>query len=149
MLYLMEVVKDEYKIYDSDSKDIFIKDSEFVENWRILGVVSPYFCRPFTKQELKLADLLDLITIFERKHFSDFVPWSVDSESLVCYWNKTYINLMTLLIDIFANHTRVYTIKDDILKVYLQEQVVSFRVKDIAKFELLRTKLIVFSKKHI
>lgn len=149
MLYLMEVVKDEYKIYDSDSKDIFIKDSEFVENWRVLGVVSPYFCRPFTKQELKLADLLDLITISERKHFSDFVPWSVDSESLVCYWNKTYINLMTLLIDIFANHTRVYTIKDDILKVYLQEQVVSFRVKDIAKFELLRTKLIVFSKKHI
>lgn len=149
MLYLMEVVKDEYKIYDSDSKDIFIKDSEFVENWRVLGVVSPYFCRPFTKQELKLADLLDLITISERKHFSDFVLWSVDSESLVCYWNKTYINLMTLLIDIFANHTRVYTIKDDILKVYLQEQVVSFRVKDIAKFELLRTKLIVFSKKHI
>ena len=93
--------------------------------------------------------MLDLITISERKHFSDFDPWSVDSESLVCYWNKTYINLMTLLIDIFANHTRVYTIKDDILKVYLQEQVVSFRVKDIAKFELLRTKLIVFSKKHI
>lgn len=149
MLYLMEVVKDEYKIYDSDSKDIFIKDSEFVESWRVLGVVSPYFCRPFTKQELKLADLLDLITISERKHFSDFVTWSVDSESLVCYRNKTYINLMTLLIDIFANHTRVYTIKDDILKVYLQEQVVSFRVKDIAKFELLRTKLIVFSKKHI
>lgn len=149
MLYLMEVVKDEYKIYDSDSKDIFIKDSEFVENWRVLGIVSPYFCRPFTKQELKLADLLDLITISERKHFSDFVPWSVDSESLVCYWNKTYINLMTLLIDIFANHTRVYTIKDDILKVYLQEQIVSFRVKDIVKFELLRTKLIVFSKKHI
>lgn len=146
MLYLMEVVKDEYKIYDSDSKDIFIKDSEFVENWRVLGVVSPYFCRPFTKQELKLADLLDLITISERKHFSDFVPWSVDSESLVCYWNKTYINLMTLLIDIFANHTRVYTIKDDILKVYLQEQVVSFRVKDISKFELLRTKLVVFYK---
>lgn len=149
MLYLMEVIGDTYKIYDSDSKDIFIKDSEFVENWRILGVVSPYFCRPFTKQELKLADLLDLITISERKHFSDFVPWSVDSESLVCYWNNTYINLMTLLIDIFANHTRVYTIKDDILKVYLQEQVLSFRVKDIAKFELLRTKLIVFSKKHI
>lgn len=149
MLYLMEVVKDEYKIYDSDSKDIFIKDSEFVENWRVLGVVSPYFCRPFTKQELKLADLLDLITISERKHFSDFVPWSVDSESLVCYWNKTYINLMTLLIDIFANHTRVYAIKDDILKVYLQEQVVSFRVKDIAKFELLRTKLVVFSKSVI
>lgn len=74
MLYLMEVVKDEYKIYDSDSKDIFIKDSEFVENWRVLGVVSPYFCRPFTKQELKLADLLDLIMISERKHFSDFVP---------------------------------------------------------------------------
>lgn len=149
MLYLMEVVKDGYKIYDSDSKNIFVKDSAFVENWRVLGVVSPYFCRPFTKQELKLADLLDLITISERKHFNDFVPWSVDSESLVCYWNKTYINLMTLLIDIFANHTRVYTIKDDILKVYLQEQVVSFRVKDIAKFELLKTKLIVFSKKHI
>ena len=149
MLYLMEVVKDKYKIYDSDSKDIFLKDSEFVENYRILGVVSPYFCRPFTKQELKLADLLDLITISERRHFNDFVPWSVDSTSLVCYWNKTYINLMTLLIDIFTNHTRVYTIKDDILKVYLQEQVVSFRVKDIAKFELLKTKLIVFSKRHI
>lgn len=149
MLYLMEVVKNEYKIYDSDSKDIFIKDSGFVENCRVLGVVSPYFCRPFTKQELKLADLLELITISERKHFNDFVPWSVDSISLVCYWNKIYINLMTLLIDIFANHTRVYTIKDDILKVYLQEQVVSFRIKDIAKFELLKTKLIVFSKKHI
>ena len=149
MLYLMEVVKDEYKIYDSDSKDIFIKDSEFVENWRVLGVVSPYFCRSFTKQELKLADLLDLITISERKHFSDFVPWSVDSESLVCYWNKTYINLMTLLIDIFANHTRVYTIKDDILKVYLQEQVVSFRIKDIVKFEVLKTKLVVFYKSVI
>ena len=149
MLYLMEVVKDKYKIYDSDSKDIFLKDSEFVENYRVLGVVSPYFCRPFTKQELKLADLLDLITISERRHFNDFVPWSVDSTSLVCYWTKTYINLMTLLIDIFANHTRVYTIKDDILKVYLQEQVVSFRVKDIAKFELLKTKLIVFSKRHI
>lgn len=149
MLYLMEVTGDKYKIYDSESKDVFIKDGEFVENLRVLGVVSPYFCRPFTKQELKLADLLDLITISERKHFNDFVPWSVDSISLVCYWNKTYINLMTLLIDIFANHTKVYTIKDDILKVYLQEQVVSFRVKDITKFELLKTKLIVFSKKHI
>lgn len=149
MLYLMEVIGDTYKIYDSESKDIFIKDSKFIKSEKVRGVVSPYFYRTFTRQELKLAVLLELISVSERRHFSDFVPWSVDSESLVCYWNNTYINLMTLLIDIFANHTRVYTIKDDILKVYLQEQVVSFRVKDIAKFELLRTKLIVFAKKAI
>jgi hypothetical protein len=145
----MEVVKDEYKIYDSDSKDICIKDSEFVENWRVLGVVSPYFCRPFTKQELKLADLLDLITISERKHFSDFVPWSLDVISLVCYWNHTYINLMTLLIDIFVSHPKVYNIKGDILTVYLQEQIVIFKIKDRTKFELLRTKLVVFYKSVI
>lgn len=146
MLYLMEVTGNTYKIYDSESKDIFIKDSKFIESEKVQGVVSPYFYRTFTRQELKLAELLELISVSERRHFSDFVPWSVDSESLVCYWNKTYINLMTLLIDIFANHTRVYTIKDDILKVYLQEQVVSFKVKDISKFELLRTKLVVFYK---
>lgn len=149
MLYLMEVVGNKYKIYDSESKNIFIKDSEFVEREKIAGVVSQYFCRPFNERELKSAILLELISVSERRHFSDFVPWSLDDISLVCYWNHTYINLMTLLIDIFVSHPKVYNIKGDILTIYLQEQIVSFRLKDIAKFELLRTKLIVFAKKAI
>ena len=149
MLYLMEVTGDTYKIYDSESKEIFIKDSKFIESEKVQGVVSPYFYRTFIRQELKLAELLELISVSERRHFSDFVPWSLDTTSLMCYWNNTYINLMTLLVHIFANNTRVYTIKDNILKVYLQEQIVSFRIKDIAKFELLRTKLVVFSKSVI
>lgn len=149
MLYLMEVTGDTYKIYDSESKDIFIKDSKFVESEKVQGVVSPYFYRTFTRQELKLAELLELISVSERRHFSDFVPWSLDTTSLMCYWNNTYINLMTLLVHIFANNTRVYTIKDNILKVYLQEQIVSFKIKDIAKFEVLKTKLVVFYKSVI
>lgn len=149
MLYLMEVTGDIYKIYDSESKEIFIKDSKFIESEKIQGVVSPYFYRTFTRQELKLAELLELISVSERRHFNDFVPWSLDTTSLMCYWNNTYINLMTLLVHIFANNTRVYTIKDNILKVYLQEQIVSFRIKDVAKFEVLKTKLIVFYKSVI
>lgn len=149
MLYLMEVTGDTYKIYDSESKDIFIKDSKFIESEKVQGVVSPYFYRTFTRQELKLAELLELISVSERRHFSDFVPWSLDTTSLMCYWNNTYINLMTLLVHIFANNTRVYTIKDNILKVYLQEQIVSFKIKDIAKFEVLKTKLVVFYKSVI
>lgn len=149
MLYLMEVTGDTYKIYDSESKDIFIKDSKFVESEKVQGVVSPYFYRTFTRQELKLAELLELISVSERRHFSDFVPWSLDTTSLICYWNNTYINLMTLLVHIFANNTRVYTIKDNILKVYLQEQIVSFRIKDVAKFDVLKTKLVVFYKSVI
>lgn len=146
MLYLMEVIGDTYKIYDSESKDIFIKDSKFIESEKIQGVVSPYFYRTFTRQELKLAELLELISVSERRHFSDFVPWALDTTSLVCYWNKVYINLMTLLIHIFVNHTKVYTIDGDILTVYLQEQIVIFKIKDRTKFEVLKTKLVVFYK---
>lgn len=149
MLYLMEVKENEYKIYDSESKDVFIKDGEFVDREEVLGAVTRHFYRPFSKQELKLIDLLELISVSERRHFNDFVPWSLDTTSLMCYWNNTYINLMTLLVHIFANNTRVYTIKDNILKVYLQEQIVSFRIKDVAKFEVLKTKLIVFYKSVI
>lgn len=149
MLYLMEVIGDTYKIYDSESKEIFIKDSKFIESEKVQGVVTRYLCRPFSERELKLAVLLELISVSERRHFSDFVPWALDTTSLVCYWNNTYINLMTLLVHIFANNTRVYTIKDNILKVYLQEQIVSFRIKDVAKFEVLKTKLIVFYKSVI
>lgn len=146
MLYLMEVIGDTYKIYDSESKDIFIKDSKFVESEKVRGVVNRYLCRPFSERELKLIDLLELISVSERRHFSDFVFWSLDTTSLVCYWNNTYINLMTLLVHIFVNHTKVYTIDDDILTVYLQEQIVIFKIKDRTKFELLRTKLVVFYK---
>lgn len=149
MLYLMEVTGNTYKIYDSESKEIFIKDSKFIESEKVQGVVSPYFYRTFTRQELKLAELLELISVSERRHFSDFVPWSLDTTSLICYWSNTYINLMTLLVHIFANNARVYTIKDNILKVYLQEQIVSFRIKDVAKFDVLKTKLIVFYKSVI
>ena len=149
MLYLMEVKENEYKIYDSESKDVFIKDGEFVDREEVLGAVTRHFYRPFSKQELKLIDLLELISVSERRHFSDFVPWLLDDVSLVCYWNHTYINLMTLLIDIFISHPKVYNIKGDILTIYLQEQIVSFRIKDMAKFELLKTKLIVFDKKKI
>lgn len=146
MLYLMEVIGDTYKIYDSESKDIFIKDSKFVESEKVRGVVNRYLCRPFSGRELKLAVLLELISVSERRHFSDFVFWSLDTTSLVCYWNNIYINLMTLLVHIFVNHTKVYTIDDDILTVYLQEQIVIFKIKDRTKFELLRTKLVVFYK---
>lgn len=146
MLYLMEVTGDTYKIYDSESKDIFIKDSKFVESEKVQGVVTRYLCRPFSERELKLAVLLELISVSERRHFSDFVPWSLDTTSLICYWNNTYINLMTLLVHIFVNHTKVYTIDGDILTVYLQEQIVIFKIKDRTKFELLRTKLVVFYK---
>lgn len=149
MLYLMEVIGDTYKIYDSESKDIFIKDSKFVESEKVQGVVTQYLCRPFSERELKLAVLLELISVSERRHFSDFVFWSLDTTSLVCYWNNTYINLMTLLIYIFVFHPKVYNIKDDILTVYLQEQIVIFKIKDRTKFELLRTKLVVFYKKAI
>lgn len=31
MLYLIEVTGNEYKIYDSESKDTFVKDGEFVD----------------------------------------------------------------------------------------------------------------------
>ena len=146
MLYLMEVIGDTYKIYDSESKDIFIKDIKFVESEKVQGVVTRYLCRPFSERELKLAVLLELISVSERRHFSDFVFWSLDTTSLVCYWNNTYINLMTLLVHIFVNHTKVYTIDGDILTVYLQEQIVIFKIKDRTKFELLRTKLVVFYK---
>lgn len=37
MLYLMEVTGDTYKIYDSESKDIFIKDSKFIESEKVQG----------------------------------------------------------------------------------------------------------------
>ena len=146
MLYLMEVTGDTYKIYDSESKEIFIKDSKFIESEKVQGVVTRYLCRPFSERELKLAVLLELISVSERRHFSDFVFWSLDTTSLVCYWNNTYINLMTLLIYIFVFHPKVYNIKDDILTVYLQKQIVIFKIKDRTKFEILKTKLVVFYK---
>lgn len=149
MLYLMEVTEDKYKIYDSESKDVFIKDGEFVDREEVSGVITRYLYRPFNERELKLANLLELISISERRYFCDYVPWVLDTTSLVCYWNKVYINLMTLLIHIFVNHTKVYTIDGDILTVYLQEQIVIFKIKDRTKFELLRTKLVVFYKSAI
>lgn len=71
----MEVVKDEYKIYDSDSKDIFIKDSEFVENWRVLGVVQltdvSVIAQCFTKLQLDIMKCIKEIKKYKvRYNFS-------------------------------------------------------------------------------
>lgn len=100
MLYLMEVVKDEYKIYDSDSKDIFIKDSEFVENWRVLGVVplteESVLAQCFTKLQLDIMKCIKDIKRYKIRYNFGAYPDLGIKELLITSDKKHFENPKTL-----------------------------------------------------
>lgn len=77
------------------------------------------------------------------------VFWTADLSTWVCYddtGRDSYRNLINLIVDIFINHQRAYYIHDELLEIYLFERVLTFKIKDIEKFELLRTKIIILTK---
>lgn len=152
MLYLVGVIENNYKVYDSSTEDIFMVDAKYFESYTVLGVVSGVTYTPFTKRELKLANLLELISDegFKKYSKSRFpVFWTADLSTWVCYddtGRDSYRNLINLIVDIFINHQRAYCIHDELLEIYLFERVLTFKIKDIEKFELLKTKIITLTK---
>lgn len=62
MLYLVGVIEENYKVYDSSTEDDFMIDSKYFESHAVSGVVSGVTYTPFTKRELKLANLLEMIS---------------------------------------------------------------------------------------
>lgn len=152
MQYLIEVVGENYKVYDSNGKGVFVVGTKYFESNTILGVVSGVTYTPFTKRELKLANLLELISDKDFKKYSKSrfpVFWTADLSTWVCYDNTgrdSYRNLVNLIVDIFINHQRAYSIHNELLEIYLFERVLTFKIKDIEKFELLKTKIITLTK---
>lgn len=152
MLYLVEVVEENYKVYDSNAKGILVVDAKYLESNTVLGVVSGVTYTPFTKRELKLANLLELISDKDFKKYSKSrfpVFWTADLSTWVCCDNTgrdSYRNLVNLIVDIFINHQRAYSIHNELLEIYLFERVITFKIKDIEKFELLKTKIITLTK---
>lgn len=152
MQYLIEVVEENYKVYDSNAKGVFVVDAKYLKSNTVLGVVSGVTYTPFTKRELKLANLLELISDKDFKKYSKSrfpVFWTADLFTWVCYDNTgrdSYRNLVNLIVDIFINHQRAYSIHNELLEIYLFERVLTFKIKDIEKFELLRTKIIILTK---
>jgi hypothetical protein len=152
MQYLIEVVEENYKVYDSNAKGVFVVDAKYLKSNTVLGVVSGVTYTPFTKRELKLANLLELISDKDFKKYSKSrfpVFWTADLSTWVCYDNTgrdSYRNLVNLIVDIFINHQRAYSIHNELLEIYLFERVLTFKIKDIEKFELLKTKIITLTK---
>lgn len=152
MQYLIEVVEENYKVYDSNAKGVFVVDAKYLKSNTVLVVVSGVTYTPFTKRELKLANLLELISDKDFKKYSKSrfpVFWTADLSTWVCYDNTgrdSYRNLVNLIVDIFINHQRAYSIHNELLEIYLFERVLTFKIKDIEKFELLRTKIIILTK---
>lgn len=154
MLYLLEVIEDKYKIYDSESKEISVKDVDFLDSNEILGVVDKDICQPFTKRELQLASYLELISDDIFKHYGKTrfpVFWTADLSTWICYDNtgkEDYKNLISLICYIFCNYPNAYEIDGEYLKIYLFEHMLVFRIKNKDKFELLKTKIVCLIKKE-
>ena len=83
MLYLLEVVDNKYKIYDSDSKEILIKDAYFLSRNIVSGVVAlteeSVMAQCFNKLELEVLNCFKDIRKFKMKYtFSSYMDMSYE-----------------------------------------------------------------------
>lgn len=150
MLYLVEVVGENYKVYDSSTEDVFMVDVKYLESNAVLGVV-PLSHRlmaisEVSKAEQKALNLLDIDFRYLRDRstnewLGNYVYGEVLQEMSVNFLDLIYSSLHEETSQALSKLNKVGTAEFYADTGYDHRIYRStYKVSDLAKFELAYTK---------
>ena len=146
MYLLLEVLDDNYKVYDTVQKC----DTVVPKTLRpISGVVNDYISVPYSDCELKLAQLIEFETLTEYNgDFESNFGSVFDKTSLMCLQTSYYGEIQYISVFGFIlNNLNSVSVFDNTLVFNLAGICITFKILDVEKFTLYTTKFNVLGRK--